>query len=212
MRCSGQCDISFTRVRFGPRLKPCPAHRPPKVLPSTSVQVRQLCMPALLHMPSVNIPSGMILHLKRTGLLNLLIRLTNLHCKFFFHLRKTHLISYPSTMEKKTVIHRYNLFNVNNNEYNALHVKIQMILYYAESRFWSILNHLADADFTKISWSQKLLHRELVLFIVLLTDRFSQSQNSTVVCTILHWNWDVARPSLDCADIGTITGREHGDH
>lgn len=43
-----------------------------------------------------------------------------------------------------------------------MHSKIQQILYYAESRFWHILNNLTSADDVKLSWCQKLLHRELV--------------------------------------------------
>ena len=68
------------------------------------------------------------------------------------------LISYPSPMEKKTVIQRFDLFNNQNAQF---HAQIQEILYYAESRFWSILNKLALADGSKLFWCQKLLHREL---------------------------------------------------
>lgn len=65
-------------------------------------------------------------------------------------------------MEKKTVIHRFNPLNTQNGRCKAMHARIQQILYYAESRFWSILNTLALADDSKHLWCQKLLHRELV--------------------------------------------------
>ena len=67
-------------------------------------------------------------------------------------------------MEKKAVLYRFNLFNSQNDHYNALHNRVQQILYYAESRFWSILTHLATADEIHVSWGQKLLHRELASF------------------------------------------------
>lgn len=67
-------------------------------------------------------------------------------------------------MEKKPVLHRFNLFTSKNNQYTALLIRIQQILYYAESRFWSILNHLAKADDARQLWGQKLLRRELVRF------------------------------------------------
>ena len=56
------------------------------------------------------------------------------------------LIFYPSPIEKKTIIRRFDLFKIQNAEYNTFHGKIQEILYYAESRFWTILNNLASAD------------------------------------------------------------------
>jgi hypothetical protein len=71
------------------------------------------------------------------------------------------LIFYPSPMEKNTVIQRFDLFKIQNAEYNTFHGQIQEILYYVESRFWTILNNLASADGSKIFWCQKLLHREL---------------------------------------------------
>jgi hypothetical protein len=66
-------------------------------------------------------------------------------------------------MEKKTVIRRFNPLNSQNHQYKTMHSKIQHILYYAESRFWSILNNLALADDSKRLWCQTLLHRELVI-------------------------------------------------
>lgn len=41
---------------------------------------------------------------------------------------------------------------------------IQDVVYYAESRFWSIINEISKADVDRQSWTQKLLLRELVLF------------------------------------------------
>ena len=67
-------------------------------------------------------------------------------------------------MEKKAIIRRFNLFNNQNEHYNALHVRIQQTLYYAESRFWAILNNLAKADASRNLWCQILLNRELVIY------------------------------------------------
>jgi hypothetical protein len=41
-------------------------------------------------------------------------------------------------------------------------VKLQEIVYYAESRFRSMLQDLSNADNDRKKWTQKLLHRELV--------------------------------------------------
>jgi hypothetical protein len=71
-------------------------------------------------------------------------------------------------MEKKTVIQRFDLFKIQSAEYNTFHAQIQEILYYAESRFWTILNNLASADGSKIFWCQILLHRELASKKILL--------------------------------------------
>lgn len=63
-------------------------------------------------------------------------------------------------MEKKIGFHRLKLLDTAGQEhYKTKMVKIQQILFYAESRFWSILIHLAKAD---NDWGQILLHRELV--------------------------------------------------
>jgi len=67
-------------------------------------------------------------------------------------------------IEKKPVIHRFNLFDTRNKKYNELHVKIQLILYYAESRFLSIMKTFRVADVSQVTWGQKLLQRELVWF------------------------------------------------
>jgi len=65
-------------------------------------------------------------------------------------------------MEKKTVLRRFNLLNSQNDHYKAWVMRIEQILYYAESRFWMILNNLASANDTRLLWGQKLLRRELV--------------------------------------------------
>ena len=41
-------------------------------------------------------------------------------------------------MDKKTVIHRFNLFNTQNSQYQSMQAKIQQILYYAESRWYGV--------------------------------------------------------------------------
>jgi hypothetical protein len=61
-----------------------------------------------------------------------------------------------------SVIRRFLPFNIHNEEYISFHGKIQKILYYAESRFWSILNSLVKADRGRQKWCQTLLRRELV--------------------------------------------------
>ena len=65
-------------------------------------------------------------------------------------------------MEKKTVIQQFDIFKNQNAQNNTLYAQMQEILYYAKSRFWSILNTLTSADDSKLFWCQKLLHRELV--------------------------------------------------
>ena len=65
-------------------------------------------------------------------------------------------------MSTKTVLHCFNPFNSGKDEYNAKRDHIQETVYYAESRFWAILNNLEKAGQDRISWGQKLLHRELV--------------------------------------------------
>ena len=61
-------------------------------------------------------------------------------------------------MTPKTIIRRFNLFK----DQTEQHVHLQNIIYYAESRFWAILVNLAKADRERLSWCQRLLHRELV--------------------------------------------------
>lgn len=71
------------------------------------------------------------------------------------------LIAYPSTMVKKKEIRRFNMINLQNGSDKDIPLKIQRILYYAESRFWCILKSLKNDD-KRHTWCQKLLHRELV--------------------------------------------------
>lgn len=48
------------------------------------------------------------------------------------------------------------------SEYSAMGVKLQEVVYYAESRFRSMLQDLCNADNDRKKWTQQLLHRELV--------------------------------------------------
>jgi hypothetical protein len=59
-------------------------------------------------------------------------------------------------------IRRLNPFNLQHGSDHNLHSNVQEILYYAESRFWCILNEISKADLDRQSWTQKLLQRELV--------------------------------------------------
>ena len=47
-------------------------------------------------------------------------------------------------------------------EYSVIRIQIQEIIYYAESRFRSILYDLKRSEKDQLDWTQKLLHRELV--------------------------------------------------
>lgn len=67
---------------------------------------------------------------------------------------------------QSTTIHRFNLFNLQHGSDHDIHVKIQEIIYYSESRFSSILHHISKADSDRQSWTQKLLQRELVTFLI----------------------------------------------
>jgi hypothetical protein len=93
--------------------------------------------------------------------------LTNrLYKLFSFYVNEPLLISHPSAMDKKIVLRRFDLFNSQYDHYNAWSIKIQQFLYYAESRFWSILNNLALASDARQIWGQILLHREVVSYVV----------------------------------------------
>lgn len=74
-------------------------------------------------------------------------------------------------MEKKGCIRRFNMFTTGGENDKDVHTKIQLILYYAESRFWCILTNLTKADKKSLSSCQILLQRELVslywLFLML---------------------------------------------
>ena len=61
-------------------------------------------------------------------------------------------------------IHRFNPFSLQHGSNHSLHVRIQEVIYYAESRFWVILNNISKADQERQSWTQKLLQRELVYY------------------------------------------------
>ena len=62
-------------------------------------------------------------------------------------------------MDKANIFRRFNMFN---SQSGSIQEKIQGILYYAESRFWFILNHLRKGPELQHVGGQKLLHRELV--------------------------------------------------
>jgi hypothetical protein len=67
-----------------------------------------------------------------------------------------------SSMNKKPILRRFNILNLQDGS-SKIHFEIKELIYYAESRFLSILNNISQADENKKSWSQKLLHRELVI-------------------------------------------------
>ena len=48
------------------------------------------------------------------------------------------------------------------SEHTKIGVHIQEVIYYAESRFWVILNEISRAESDRKVWIQRLLHRELV--------------------------------------------------
>lgn len=62
------------------------------------------------------------------------------------------------------------------SEYSDIRIRLQDIIYYAESRFRSILvdgnKDLNKRDMDRISWTQKLLHRELVGSIVFISNYY----------------------------------------
>ena len=59
-------------------------------------------------------------------------------------------------------IRRFNPFNLQHGSDHNIHVKIQEVVFYGESRFWHIVNNISKADLARQTWTQKLLHRELV--------------------------------------------------
>jgi hypothetical protein len=59
-------------------------------------------------------------------------------------------------------IHRFNPFALQHGSNLQTHEKVQEIIYYAESRFWTILTNLSNADRERQTWTQNLLQRELV--------------------------------------------------
>ena len=67
----------------------------------------------------------------------------------------------------------FNPFSVkNNSDYSDVRVRLQEIVFYADSRFRAILVHVSKdtskTDLDRMSWTQKLLHRELVGYLLLL--------------------------------------------
>ena len=70
-------------------------------------------------------------------------------------------------------IHRLNPFALQHGSNLGTHVKIQEVVFYAESRFWTILTNISNADRERQAWMQNLLQRELVCsafgFLTLLT-------------------------------------------
>lgn len=62
---------------------------------------------------------------------------------------------------------QYNPFFIKKaSEYSAKGLELQEAIFYAESRFSSILNDLRKVDDDRKYWSQKVLHRELVTTII----------------------------------------------
>lgn len=57
---------------------------------------------------------------------------------------------------------RLNPFALQHGSNLGTHVKIQEMLFYAESRFWTILTNISNADRDRQAWTQNLLQRELV--------------------------------------------------
>lgn len=55
------------------------------------------------------------------------------------------------------------------SDLSTARLTIQEIIYYAESRFWVILNEINKANVDRQIWTQTLLHRELVCSFVVFT-------------------------------------------
>ncbi|KAF8805796.1 hypothetical protein BYT27DRAFT_7257903, partial [Phlegmacium glaucopus] len=62
-------------------------------------------------------------------------------------------------------IRRFNPLSVQQPSQDSTLLYIQELIYYAESRFWTIVNEMSKAVIDRQSWIQKLLHREL-LFVL----------------------------------------------
>ena len=59
----------------------------------------------------------------------------------------------------------FNPFSEMDSSWNSsVHIWIQEVIYYAESRFWTILNDISNAEFDvdRQIWTQKLLQHKLV--------------------------------------------------
>ncbi|KAF8809697.1 hypothetical protein BYT27DRAFT_7093990, partial [Phlegmacium glaucopus] len=62
-------------------------------------------------------------------------------------------------------IHQFNPLSIQQPSQDSTLLYIQELIYYAESRFWSIVNEMSKAKIDQQSWVQKLLHWEL-LFVL----------------------------------------------
>jgi hypothetical protein len=67
----------------------------------------------------------------------------------------------PSSMPVQS-IHRLNPFALQHGSNLWIHEKIQQIIFYAESRFWTILPNISNANQECLTWTQNLLQWELV--------------------------------------------------
>jgi hypothetical protein len=67
-------------------------------------------------------------------------------------------------------IHRLNPFALQHGSNLQIHEKIQQIIFYAESRFWTILTNISNADQEHQAWTQNLLQQELVCLAFGLSD------------------------------------------
>jgi hypothetical protein len=59
-------------------------------------------------------------------------------------------------------IHLFNASAAHQSMNPMDYINIQIFLYYAASRLWAILHAISNADSDRQTWTQKLLHRELV--------------------------------------------------
>ncbi|KAF8814635.1 hypothetical protein BYT27DRAFT_7081820, partial [Phlegmacium glaucopus] len=59
-------------------------------------------------------------------------------------------------------IRPFNPFLLQSISQKGFHIEIQEVIYYAESRFWCILNEISNGPIDRQGWMQKLLHCELL--------------------------------------------------
>ena len=71
-------------------------------------------------------------------------------------------------------IHRLNSFALQDGSNLWIHEKIQQIIFCVESRFWTILTNISNADWEHQAWTQNLLQQELVC------SAFSSGRGTTV--------------------------------
>ena len=121
-----------------------------------------MIVPALKHIANASNGHGIIFQLNPIGLFLFLIMLINHLYSFFSSYVIDFHISYPSSMNERNIIRRFDFLNSRSPSKIESHKKIQEFLYYAESRFWAILNFITRAPSNRNDWCQKLLHRELV--------------------------------------------------